>query len=512
MHSMFFSLKAFSDLIVDSLLDWSLTLPRGWGYSVSGLGSHDSKIELCPPFGFEAAPFKGSEPLFVSRTFEGYSRDKAHYFEFSPRFIQSEDLHWVEDRNSYCKINEVGDLEEVIYVKRQAPGFVLIRNRELHSFLGAGNQLLGRVFDIHRAFDWISLGRDGRREEQKIIGVGLAYKSLSIFSEKNPGELSAQYFRGGSLTKCPHSKEELLKITGLGFEEPEREYASMIVWDWKNQSLLEDYSLEPTNFANYFTDSKKPYETSPCFFNSEVLRKYKDDPEKYTLDPRALDCRGAWYLNSYDINEAGQVHAYVCDLRHLPFKEQLHWKQFNEAPKSGLSKRAIATDFEAKFPEHNDPLYVLGNEIRKLAQFVISGSCEPLWKPKCGRLEDVMNGIYYMTTESKKEWDDFNLALTVAINDGFQLNALASLSKTLGCFDSEMKSLGLLRACLLKTGSDPELVVQAIKPLRDLQQDRSKGGAHGGGSRPNGSLKALAKQRIDDLVLGLQTLHRLSQQ
>ena len=56
--------------------------------------------------------------------------------------------------------------------------------------------------------------------------------------------------------------------------------------------------------------------------------------DKYTVGERDVQCRAAWYLKGIDVNEAGQVHAYICYLRNLPYSEQLHWASFNEEPKS----------------------------------------------------------------------------------------------------------------------------------------------------------------------------------
>ena len=86
---------------------------------------------------------------------------------------------------------------------------------------------------------------------------------------------------------------------------------------------------------SYFRDTGKPFEVSPVFFNPEVLTKYKSNHEKYDLDDRHIHCYGAWSLKTYSINEEGQVHTYLCYLGQLPYKEQLHWKQYNEEPKSG---------------------------------------------------------------------------------------------------------------------------------------------------------------------------------
>ena len=109
-----------------------------------------------------------------------------------------------------------------------------------------------------------------------------------------------------------------------------------IAHDWKNK-VVKEISSAPGATANYFTQSDLPFELSPAFFRPEVLSKYKADSEKYQLHERTISCRGTWSLQSYDINEAGQVHTYLVYLRHLPYEEQLHWKAHNEAPKGTIS-------------------------------------------------------------------------------------------------------------------------------------------------------------------------------
>jgi len=72
--------------------------------------------------------------------------------------------------------------------------------------------------------------------------------------------------------------------------------------------VITEISCNPTCLANYFTKSDLPFEISPAFFRPEVLLRYKSDPDKYELTIRSISCRDAWYLQTYDINDAGQVH------------------------------------------------------------------------------------------------------------------------------------------------------------------------------------------------------------
>lgn len=66
-------------------------------------------------------------------------------------------------------------------------------------------------------------------------------------------------------------------------------------------------------------------------------------------------------MKAFDVNEAGQIFAYLCYLRSLPYQEQQHWASFNEEPKAGISAWAIQNDFKGEFTDHVDALQrVLG--------------------------------------------------------------------------------------------------------------------------------------------------------
>ncbi len=119
------------------------------------------------------------------------------------------------------------------------------------------------------------------------------------------------------------------------FGRGDKRYVEFIAHDFRNARLAK-ISTDPSATTNYFEakNNALPFELSPAFFRPEVLLKYKTDRDKYTVGERDVQCRAAWYLKGIDVNEAGQVHAYICYLRNLPYSEQLHWASFNEEPKS----------------------------------------------------------------------------------------------------------------------------------------------------------------------------------
>jgi hypothetical protein len=200
--------------------------------------------------------------------------------------------------------------------------------------------------------------------------------------------------RGCQIIHTPLTKADLLdRFNGKG--TPPRAYESFIAHDFKN-GLVREISTAPGATANYFTNSDLPFETSPAFFRPEVLSKYKADSEKYSLEGGSISCRGTWHLETFDLNDAGQVHTYIVYLRNLPHEEQLHWKAYNEPPKAPLSKRAIKTDFEGDWDIEYDSLPSLKQRLTDIQE-----RGEPWWTL---RSEDLPARVQYPATTSPDEW------------------------------------------------------------------------------------------------------------
>jgi hypothetical protein len=204
---------------------------------------------------------------------------------------------------------------------------------------------------------------------------------------------------------------------------------------------------------------------SPVFFRAEVLHRYKADPEKYDLGERTIYCRGAWSLQTFDVNDAGQVHTYLRYLAYLPYKEQLYWQSFNEWPKGPLSKRVITTDFEGECYTEYDSLHSLKRQIERLDEDKPSW-----WQP---RGKELAKAVHYPATASPAEWANEILALDHLLNEGFRPKELRSILKALGhSFEPEWKTFRLLEECLVGSGVDEEdsqTAVTALRTLRDLR-------------------------------------------
>ena len=291
------------------------------------------------------------------------------------------------------------------------------------------------------------------------------------------------------------------------------EYVSLIVYDYRNQCLLKDYSIRPSNFANYHIESKLPLDMSPIFFNAEVLDKYRYNPDKYKLCERTISCKGCdgWYLQTYDINEGNQVHTYPVYLRTLPYKEQLHWKVYNEEPKGGISKKAFKTDIMGEFPDEEPKLNRLKRILKSFSTIKLqSKTCDigPLWSPKGDCWESASKGLFFVKTENANQWHDFIIALSNTVIEGLQTNNLKKVAKYYGNKDSTLKSLGLLKFIIQKT-SNEKCLSETWSVLSDLNKKRGQGKAHGYWSTPNGSFIKDAEKRLDDVIKAIERLIKI---
>ena len=254
-------------------------------------------------------------------------------------------------------------------------------------------------------------------------------------------------------------------IIEFPFQRTGRQYATFVINDWRNGKVHE-VSTDPAHSANYFNDENNslPYETSPAFFRAEVLSKYKADRDKYTINEEHgfISCRGAWHLKSYSVNEDGQVHAYLCDLRNLPYQEQLYWKSNNEEPRGGISKRAYENDFEGVWASEDTPL-------ERILYMLIKD-------------EAILAKINTPVSSSRDEWAQSFLDLSIAVIENFRTKPIRGiLSQKNIAFEKTDRTLALLER-LLRSRDSGGGHRTGLEGLRQAQSIRSKVQSHSRGT------------------------------
>lgn len=259
-----------------SLLEWDFNATHGWGISHS---STPESLSVSPPLSYPGSEaYARAEQLIYVRFFDGRLGDKS-YIEMLQRFIQLFDLHFIEERLAYCRIDERGDIEDAVRIVRKAETddsgsgtAVTCRRDLLDQYMTLTESVLARTFDFTRYREGDFCGWPGKADPIEASETNIYYR---LVLEGGYGS----YLRGVQLVSSRLSKEALFRRFDYN-ERTNREYASFIAQDFKNNTIRE-ISTAPGATANYFTESDLPFETSPVFFRPDVLQKYKGDTDKY---------------------------------------------------------------------------------------------------------------------------------------------------------------------------------------------------------------------------------------
>jgi hypothetical protein len=472
------------DDYIEDLLKWNFMVSGGYNYCVSG-----SEAYLCDPMEHTRSKIlDGSLPVFFLRDFQGESMS----LEINQRISHPLNIFWLEDKNAFCNINELGDYVKIATMENEDYILCTLKKEELDYYLFISKSVLIRVFDITRTSEYFDFPDEDRIEKLYKNQFEETFAKLTTCYNKE-GKITIAYLRGIQIIRNNTSHKKMMK---KAWGEEEREYESFIINDWKHREIHE-WSSNPEKLGNYFVKSDLPFETSPAFFRQEVLAKYRHDPNKYTIEHRAITCRWSWSLR-YDTNEEDQVVVYITDLSALPHAEQQYWKSFNEEPKAGISKRAFKTDFEGEWDIGYDPLLSLKNILQEFPEVNINGEKLPIWQiPKLSSTKDI-KFLNYVMTESTKEWEDQIMALNQILIEGLNSKTIKRIANHYNCLESGLRSIKQLIKCLDVIGIS-KLDIEIISdPLFELTYLRSKIVAHATNEGyPKGNLKIHFKNLIE---------------
>lgn len=164
------------------------------------------------------------------------------------------------------------------------------------------------------------------------------------------------------------------------------------------------------------------------------------------------------------------IHAYICDLRGLPYEEQLHWVGYNEDPKGSIATRAYINDFEGQFIGFTEaPAEILRTMQRR--------AHEKTWWWRL-RDEKLLGQLNTPLTASRDEWAESLMDLAKLVVEGFEIKPLRlKLDECKVAYTIDDKTISLMEKALNASS------VSGVKldGLRLVQHLRSKVKGHAGG-------------------------------
>jgi hypothetical protein len=481
-HSLLVPNRKLSRIDHGDLLKWSCNAYNSIASYVLRGGRNDVSVERgLSHTGTDT--LKGATQLVFGRTFEGWTGAGGNYLELHQEYAHLAGIHWRVEERGYCRFNEHGDLEPIVSItnredKGSSLSLVSFKWQQLEEYLIATKSSLVRMF-YFTLLDRSKFGAWPEGPEEQVR------ESDRLFYKRKIDSGHAAYTRGVQIINGRRKAGAVRKgMMDRWSGRQDQQYVEFIAHDWRNKRITK-ISTDPNASSNFFAakDNNLPFELSPAFFRPEVLLKYKGDRDKYTVGEREVSCRAAWHLKGIDVNEAGQIHAYICDLRDLPYSEQLHWLAFNEEPKTGISKRAIKTDFEGQFSDISDPLGKIRStlllwQLQKVSWWTL-------------RERNLMDRVSTPVTSSRDEWAEAFMDLAKLVVEGFETKAIrARLDQERVPYGQEDKTIALLER-LLNRGACAGTKLEGFRLVQHL---RSKVKGHVGGS----DAEALAQQAVTE--------------
>jgi len=442
--------------------------------------------------------FNGMEfqTFIIYRQFHSYIPDA---FELIQEFLLYHNTFYVADKKEYHCITDDGNILPIVRIKREKENQeISVDTDYLRCYLAATQCYLVRYHDIIRTTSEdirdqvINLQRQLNQYEQSGNVILPAIKnSVSIFctallsNSWHPNNRGMSNLRGKDIV-IPNKRNISSK-----------KYVSFIV-QRNDQGEEVEATCNANELSSYFVDRGTPHFLTPVFFKKTVLIKYYQEPRRYQVSNNSVGCLDLWGL-PIDLTQADLIQVWLGDLGRMPYSEQLHWRQFNVAPRGTITKERFQRDFMA-MPANpcDDPIYDFRTVFEKLQELSKNKHAESLFKTLDDGDQHLYQTLHIPLTEEQKEFDELVIALAKIVADSLNVSLLSSETGKKIDPKSEIKgSIDLLGVYLEKMQLDESEREQVLRAFRAVQTIRSSGAAHS--KNPKEFAKALKKFDLENL-------------
>lgn len=408
---------------------------------------------------------EGVRPLVIYRTFHGAWPS---YLELCEEFRHFYNLAEDRERKVFLDFDESG---YEIEVARVAESEVKVNWKYLRQFLAATQLYLAIYFESVR-YSQLPLESVPKEKRHLNASEGMIRYSLHV-AECNFQEGYSTFSRLlGKVLIAPPPIEQCGKWL---YDETEEQYVSFIIGT-NLDGTAKEFTSNPEKLSNFFgANPGAPHYLTPVYFRREVLQKYYNEPERYSVKDGYLRCLGLWGIQ-IDNNHPTHVVVFLGDLgQHLPYREQLHWRQFNVQPPldAGVSETCLRRSFLAQFAEPESVDLIFREEYGRLNTAWRNRFGWPLFLDLRAGDEHILHAIRIPVTNSQSELDQQILWLAKLLVDSLNEEELSKAVSDKGDNGKGIKRFESFLQC--KGFGHTEETIQFWK---DLQGLRSSGAAH----------------------------------
>ena len=261
------------------------------------------------------------------------------------------------------------------------------------------------------------------------------------------------------------------------------------------------YTCDPDRLANYFgKNPDAPLYLTPVFFNPEVLRRYYDDSDLYTVSDGHLSCASMWSVK-IDNGNPNCVVVFLGDIgRDIPESHRAHWLSHNVPPTQRMSDVGVRRAFFGQFAESENPEHRF-----KLAYDQLQNSWEDHWGWRLHRKAEgpdasVLQRLRIPVNDTNAELRTQSINLALVLVDYLNEKELASyLSDAKG-------DKGIAKLKKFLEAQSYQHTERDIRLLQRIQRMRSRIGAHSSGSSGQAYLEEeLGKDTPQEYIARLMT-------
>lgn len=407
------------------------------------------------------------EPFILYKEFHGLIPSK---FELVQNFINFYNLYFVKGESLYKTLDKDGEEYNVVQIIENRDQMqIKINTKCLRNYLGAKEMILLRQHD-HRRFSYQSFILENENNKSLEFNFTESLKfSYTIYinnREDISDILSGSRLLGKDIIKPYQRVNYSIIWFSDKFWGPKNQFCKFIIDLDENGNIIEEICNEK-ELSNFFVNRGKAHFLTPVFFKRGVLKKYYDNPSKYTTTAQGIRCLDLWYL-PIDENEKSLVYAWLGDLGRIPYKEQQHFRQYNIPPEGSVTKHRISTDFLAEPMDPIEPVFNFRKAYYRANEHFQKSFGFNLFKEISKSDSYCYISLHIPTTNEQKEFDEMILNLAKVLNE--PLNKL-SLDNSV---DTSINAL----ENFLNSKIDSQEVSDIIKPFKIVQSLRSSGAAH----------------------------------
>ena len=298
--------------------------------------------------------------------------------------------------------------------------------------------------------------------------------SIHVSTEARGNKMPSSSLYGRKVLKAPPRS----KAGIWPFDRQEKKtYHEFIIAENSDGEPIE-HTCDPDRLANNFgANPDAPHYLKPVYFRREVLQRYYEFPEKFSIEGSYLSCGGLWGL-SIDNDHPDQVMVFLGDLgRDLPELERPYWRTFNVVPTGRPSRTVIRRALLAQPTAPEAPDLRFKSAYRRFNTKWQERSGWSLFKQPEPDDTHVLQRLRIPLNDSQPEFEDQVMGLAKVLVDALNERAIQQQLPTK--VENE-KGISKLERWMLQ--KQYPFVERDISFLRRLQRLRSKLTAHRKGS------------------------------